>query len=268
MNYRFDEGGLKGHSFGNIFLSALEKINGNFIDGLAVASKILNVQGEVIPVTDSDVNLFMELKNGEVLEGEEEINHNFEIEKIGYKKFYLRPKAQANPKAIKKILEADLIVIGPGNFYCSILPNLLVDGIADAIRKSKAVVVLNCNLVNKKGHTERFSLDDYANMVNSFLGRPRINFATYNDKKPPADVIKKYHKQCEFLVQFEKNARKAREYKVIVADLLSDKLPQYAKSDALANQRAFIRHDSEKLAKILMFITELEANKDLIDKIC
>lgn len=267
MNYRFEEGGLKGHSFGNIFLSALEKINGNFLDGLAVASKILNVKGEVIPVTDSDIDLCMELKDGLVLNGEEDINHNFDIEKIGCKKFYLKPKAKANRRAIQKILEADMIIMGPGNFYCSVLPNLLVDGIAGAICKSKATVVLNCNLVNKRGHTEKFSLDDYADAINGFLGKERINFITFNDKKPLANVIKKYREQCEFLVSFDKAARKSRNYKVIVADLLSDRLPKYAKSDTLASQRAFIRHDTDKLAKILIFISELESNRDLIEKI-
>ncbi len=267
MNYRFDEGGLKGHSFGNIFLSALEKINGSFSDGLDVASKILNVRGDVIPVTDSDVSLCMELKNRKILRGEEEINHDFDIEKIGFKKFYLRPKAKANPRAIKKILEADLIVIGPGNFYCSILPNLLVDGVSEAICKSKASVVLNCNLVNKKGHTEKFTLDDYADSVNGFLEKKRVDFVTFNDKKPPASVIKKYSQQCEFLVPFNKEARTKRPYKVIVDDLLSRKLPRYGKGDALASQRAFIRHNSEKLAQILMFVLELEENKNFIEKI-
>jgi uncharacterized cofD-like protein len=252
MNYRFENGGLKGHSFGNIFLSALEKINDNFAKGVEEAAKILNVKGEVIPVTDENTNLYMELKNGKILQGEEQINHNFEIEKVGIEKIYLKPPAKANKKAIQKILEADLIIIGPGNHYCSIIPNFLVQGISKAIRKSKAKVVYNCNLVNKKGHTENFTLDNYIDSINSYIGSERIDFVTFNTQKPDPKLIKKYADQKELLVEFHKNDRSKRNYRITRANILSDKKLKYSKSDALAAQRSFIRHDSDKLAKILI----------------
>ena len=170
MNYRFERGALKGHSFGNLLLGALEKINGGFLAGLKEAVKILNVKGEVIPVTADAVNLILDLKDGSTIKGEAAINRSSVLERIGIKRLYLRPRAHANAHAIKKIKEADIIIIGPGNFYCSIIPNLLVDGIADAIRISKATVILNCNLVNKNGHTERFTLDDYVDVINGYLG--------------------------------------------------------------------------------------------------
>src|SRR5690606_38514069 len=103
---------------------------------------------------DDDTNLFLQLQNGKLIKGENEINHNFEIEKIGIKKIYLNPRAKASKKAVQRILEADLIVIGPGNYYCSIVPNFLVKGISEAVARSKAKVVFNCNLVNKRGQTE------------------------------------------------------------------------------------------------------------------
>lgn len=267
MNYRFEKGGLKGHSFGNLLLSALEKINKGFLKGVEEASKILNVKGEVIPVTDSDVNLCIELKNGKVLKGEHQINLNFEIEKIGIKKIYLTPKARPNKKAIQRIKEADMIVIGPGNFYCSILPNFLVKGIPEAICQSKAIVVFNCNLVNKRGHTEKFSLDDYVETMNKFLGKERINFVTFNSLKPPQSLIKKYQKRKEFLVPFIKEARTERNYKIILTPLLNTKAPKISQADALAKQRSFIRHDPDKLAKVLMFLLELEENKNFIKAI-
>ena len=195
MNYRFSEGGLKGHSFGNIFISTLEKIKGNFSDGILEAANILNVKGEVIPVTENSTNLFLELKNGKKFEGENEINHNYDIEKIGIKKIYLSPKAKANKKALEKIKKADLIVIGPGNHYCSVVPNFLVSGIIEAIKKSKAKVVYNCNLVNKKGHSEKFTLDDYADSINSYIGSDRIDFVIFNIEKPEQKLIKRYEKQ-------------------------------------------------------------------------
>lgn len=254
MNYRFEKGALKGHSFGNLFISALERIDGKFSKGIETASKILNVKGEVVPVTDQDVNLFVQLKNGKILKGENEINHSFEIEKKGIKKIYLAPKAKANKKAIQKILKADMIVIGPGNYYCSIVPNLLVNGISEAIIKSKAKVVFNCNLVNKKGQTEDFSLEDYIASLNNFIGKERIDYATFNSKKPRENLVKKYASQRQLLIKLKTNCDVEEKKKVICADLLSAEKPKYSKADSLAKKRAFIRHDSDKLAKILMNI--------------
>lgn len=267
MSYRFGGKNLKGHSFGNLFLSALEKISKNFSKGVEEAGKILNVKGEVIPVTEENVSLQMELKNGKVLRGEHEINTNFSIEKSGIKKFYLKPKAASNPKAIEKILGADVIIIGPGNHYCSVLPNLLVSGISGAIMRSKAKVIYNCNLVNKKGHSEKFSLDDYVDSVNEILGEKRIDYATYNIKKPSDRLIAKYRRQCEEMTQFRPEDRKSRSYKVIRADLLSTKEPVFSKNDAIAAIRSFIRHDSRKLSKVIMMISEIGDYENLIKDI-
>ena len=258
MNYRFDKGGLKGHNFGNLFLSALEKINGNFSKGIEEAIKILNVKGEVIPVTDTDTNLFMELKNGIKLRGEEDINHNFDIERTGIKKNYLFPRAKANKKAIKRIINADIIIIGPGNHYCSIIPNLLVDGICEAIRKSKAKVVFNCNLTNKKGQTENFDLDKYISEMNRYIGKNRIDFVTFNTKKPSSNLIKKYEKQegKNMIVRFDENGSQNKKFKVVNADMLDRKKIRKNNSDPISDNRSFIRHDGEKLAKVLMNIVE------------
>lgn len=254
MNYRFSEGGLKGHSFGNLFLSALEKITGDFANGVDEAAKILNVKGEVIPVTQKDTHLFMELANGRKLKGENEINHNYDLERIGVKKIYLNPKAKASVKALQKIKEADLIVIGPGNHYCSVAPNFLASGISEAIRKSKAKVVYNCNLVNKKGHTEKFTLDDYVSAINGYIGSERINFVIFNTKKPDAKLIKKYEKRKKPSVEFNSKQFENRKYKIIKGDVLSKKEVAHDNADVISHVRSFIRHDSDKLAKIIMQI--------------
>ncbi len=267
MNYRFEDGGLKGHSFGNLFLSALEKINKSFSKGVSEAANILNVKGEVVPVTDQDTNLFIELNNGKKIKGVVDIDHDCEIEKIGIKKAFLFPTAKANKKAIEKILDADLIVIGPGHHYCSIIPNLLVAGIPEAIKKSKAIVVYNCNLVNKHGHTENFLLDDYVADINRYIGGERINFVTFNSKKPSASLIKKYENQKELLVKFAQEDKLGRSYRIVRSDLLSDKKSIYNKVDILANRRAFIRHDSDKLAKVLMMILQMGDYENIIKEI-
>lgn len=267
MNYRFEDGGLKGHSFGNLLLSALEKISGGFSLGVEEASKILNVKGEVIPVTDQDTNLFIDLVDGKKLKGENEINSNHEIEKIGVKKIYLYPKAKANKKAIKKIKEADLIVIGPGNHYCSVIPNLLVDNIADAIKNSKATVVYNCNLVNKNGHTEKFNVYTYIDTINSYIGKDRLNYVVYNTGKPNKKLIAKYENHKELLIDLPKEGRIEGNYKIIKVDVLSGKKPKFSIADKLASQRAFIRHDGDKLAKVLMMISELGDYENIVKEI-
>ncbi len=263
MAYRFENGGLKGHNFGNLFLSALEKIEGNFSAGVEEAARILNVKGEVIPVTNQDTNLYMLLKNKKLLEGEEQINHNFEIEQIGISKNYLKPHAVANPRAIKKILEADLIIIGPGSHFCSIIPNFLVRGITEAIVRSKAKVVYNCNLVNKKGQTEKFALEDYLKSLNEYLPTKRIDFVTFNKTKPNEKLLKRYEEQRELLVKFNESDKK-RNYRVVRADLLSRVKPKYSAVDVTAPYRSFIRHDSEKLANVLMMILEIGAYENII----
>ena len=256
MNYRFEEGGLSGHSFGNLFLSALEKITGKFSLGVAEAAQILSVRGEVIPVTDTDTHLFLKLKDDGLLEGENEINHNFEIQKLGVEKMYLAPTAEANPRAVEKILSADMIVIGPGNHYCSILPNFLVDGISDAIRKSKALVVYNCNLVNKKGQTEGYTLDDYVNALEKYIGAKRIDFVTYNTHKQSTTLLKKYAEHESSLVGFDTDSHTDRSYRVLQANLLSSEEVTFSKGDAIAHTRAFIRHDTERLGAVLISILE------------
>lgn len=267
LNYRFENGGLKGHSFGNIFLSALEKICGNFNSAIDEAIKILKVRGEVIPVTNNDAHLFIELTSGKILKGENEINHYFEIEKRGIRRIFFSPKVRANQKAVKRIVEADLIVIGPGNHYCSIIPNLIVNGIPQAIRKSKAKVVYNCNLVNKKGHTEQFDLDRYIDSINKLIGAERIDFVTFNTKQPSRKLIKKYESQKELLVGFDEKKKERRKYRVIRADILSRQSAKFSPADAISNIRSYIRHDSAKLAKILIMLMELGEYESIIKEI-
>jgi uncharacterized cofD-like protein len=218
-------------------------------------------------VTEDDVELYMELKNGVILNEEKKISINQSIEKIGVKEFCLKPRARANSRAIKAISEADIIVIGPGNHYSSVMPNLLVEDISRAIVKSKAKIVYNSNLVNKEGQTEKFHLDDYVDAINKALGAKRIDFVTYNVKRPNKKLIAKYKKQREGLVEFDKNDRANRNYKIILADFLSGKIPKYSKNDAIAHRRSFIRHDSDKLARVIMTIAEWEDGRSLIKEI-
>ncbi|MFA6193721.1 MAG: gluconeogenesis factor YvcK family protein [Parcubacteria group bacterium] len=269
MSYRFGGKNLKGHSFGNLFLSALEKISKNFSKGVEEAGKILNVKGEVIPVSEDDMRLLIRLKNGKVLKGETELDHSKEIRKIGIREISLAKKAKAFETALDRIKKADFIIIGPGDLYGSLLPNLLVSSIGKAIRKAKAKVVLNCNLTNRKGQTDGYDLDKYVEQLNKYLGEGRINFVTYNTKKPPKSLIRKYEKKegRGALVKFDEKAKIERSYKVVKADLLSLEIVERSKSDAIASTRSFIRHDSRKLSKVIMMISEIGSYENLIKDI-
>jgi uncharacterized cofD-like protein len=259
MNYRFEKGGLEGHSFGNLFLSALEKINKSFSDGVEDAAQILNVKGEVIPVTNENMRLQIRLKNGEILEGENHLDHNEKVRKIGVEKISLKRSVKANQKALDRIKKADFIVIGPGDHYGSILPNLLIRSIGDAIKNAKAKVIYNCKLTNKKGQTDNFDLDCYVLETNKYIGKGRIDYVIYNKAMPSEELIKKYERKEGKGVVVRLNEKKFANisYRVIKADLLSDAGTRINKYDKSKGNRSFIRHDSDKLARVLMKIINL-----------
>src|SRR3989338_1628649 len=161
FNHRYDRGELKGHNFGNIFISTLEQVTGSLDRALDVAGEILNIRGRVVPVTLTKVDLVTELKNGKVLHGESALSDYQLVSRFGIKKSFLTPAAKANPKALQAIKEADLIVVGPGNLYASLIPNFLVTGIGRAFIASKAKKIYVANLMNKHGHTDDFLVSDY-----------------------------------------------------------------------------------------------------------
>ena len=264
MSYRFEDGGLAGHSFGNLFLSALEKVTGSFSQAVIEAARILSVKGEVIPVTEMDTRLCMELADGTLLEGETEINMNASIESIGMKRIFLTKKAAANPLALERLLAADLIIIGPGNHYCSIVPSLLVKGIPEAIRQSKAKVVYNCNLVSKCGQTDTFTLEEYVDVIESYIGAPRIDYVTYNTRRPSETLLKKYAHEAVLTERRQTSPETKYHYRIIRADLLNTTPVSYSKADQIAATRAFIRHDTEKLSKVLMMLLELAEYEQIV----
>jgi len=268
MNYRFEDGGLKGHNFGNLFISALEKINGSFSKGVEQAIKILDVKGMVVPVSDESMRLFIELNNGKVLAGESNLDHNEEIREAGIKDVFLKPKVGAYKKSVESIQTADVIMIGPGDLYGSILPIFLVKEIADAVKKSKAKIIFNCNLTNKKGQTDNFTIDDYVEMLEKYIGKGKINFVTFNNNKIPVSLVRKYEKRegNGSVIVFD-NGQKRGEYKIVMADLLRKEEVKEKIGDFLSGTRSFIRHDSDKLAKVLMMIIELGEYENIIKEI-
>lgn len=245
MNYRFEGGGLRGHSFGNLFLSALEKVTGSFEKAIEEVGRILNIRGKVLPVTTQQVRLKMVLKDRSVLEGEGEIYRSEEIEK-GYSSLFLEPTPTANPHAIDEILNSDMIVLGPGGLYTSLIANLLVGGIPEALRDSQATKVLVINLMNRKGQTTHYKVSDYVKELSQFIGEDIFDFILVNNQSPPEDLIERYREEGDLIVNdMEDDGR------VIEAELLGE-ITSRQPGDIV--RRSLIRHDSKKLAHELMEI--------------
>lgn len=257
FNYRFDSGGLSGHSFGNIFLSALEKITGSFEEAVRVAGMILNINGEVIPVTTIDAKLVCSAPalatehagGGAAVEavkfcGEHAVNMAPRIDAATLR---LEPEAYANPKAMTAIETADCIIIGPGNLYCSVVPNLLVRGISEAIARSKAKVVYNCNLMTKVGHTEGYTVADFVHAIERHIGKGRVDFVTYNTGEAAPDLLVKYAGEGEFPVGFERLADTAT---ALPGDFISRGQVVQKVHDAI--KRSLIRHDQDRLAATIV----------------
>jgi uncharacterized cofD-like protein len=244
MNYRFEQGGLVGHSFGNLLLSALEKVTGSFEKAVEEVGRILYIKGKVIPVTTHQVRLKMILKNCQLLEGEREIYMSHEIEN-GYSSIYLEPYPKANPHAIDEIMNADVIVVGPGGLHTSLIPNFLVEGVSDALVQSDAKKIFVVNLMNRRGQTSRYKVTDYLSEMEKFIGSDVFDYILVNNQNPPKELIELYAEEGD-LVENDLDDSRVRE-----AALLGE-LRKGAKKDLM--KRSLIRHDCKKLASELMKI--------------
>lgn len=246
MNYRFKNGGLSGHSFGNIFLVALEKVTGDFVKGVEIASEILKVKGKVIPITGDKAELALTLANGTTIEGENKITHaNFQD--IGVKKIFYKKDVKLNENAKLAILKADYIILGPGNFYSSIIPNLIVNGFKNAISKSKAKIIFPINLTNKQGHTMHWKVRDYVRVLEQYTGKS-IDIILVNNELPSKKQTEYYElKEGDGVLVINDK----KDDRIIKKPLLSHAFVIQKKEDKIGNTRSFIRHDPKKLAECI-----------------
>ena len=246
MNYRFENGGLGGHSFGNLLLSALEKVTGSFEKAVEEAGKILSIKGKVIPVTTHQVRLKMILNNRKILEGEKEIYLSQEIDQ-GYKTIYLEPYPKVNPRVIEEIHNADLLVIGPGGLHTSLIPSLLVEGVSEAVCNSDAKKIFVLNLMNRRGQTTGYKTSHYLNELVRFIGRDIFYHILINVQKPPKELIDVYAAEGEIVENDLDDER------IVFSDMLGS-VAEEPRRDLL--KRNLIRHDSKKLAQELMKIVD------------
>lgn len=233
MNYRFDgeDSDIGGHNLGNLILTALSEENGNFMDAIAAISKVLNVKGDIIPATTQVITLFAKMIDGTIVRGESNIpNFDNRIQQV-----YYEEEVIATPQAIQALANADLIVIGIGSLYTSVIPNLIINGITDAIKSSKAKCVYFCNAMTQPGETDNYSLEDHVEAIeaHSYKGIIQTVFA-YEDEISDV-ILSRYNLEGSTPVLMRENEH---EYDVIEEELLNF-------------NGNLIRHDPDKIRDLL-----------------
>lgn len=234
MQYRFDSGELSGHAFGNLFIAALSGVAGGLTEALGEVERVLNVRGRVLPATLDDIKLAADIKvpNGRTLhvEGESIIPElGGTIEQVSL----IPEDAAAHPESVKAILEAQLVVIGPGSLYTSILPSMMVKGIADALRATNAYKIYICNVATQPGETDDYTASDHVMALERHIGRGVFQAVLVNNHYPEKNA----GPNTRYVLPPPEHHEIFQRYEVRMADLTDDARPW--------------RHDGEKLARAI-----------------
>ncbi len=245
LQYRFRDGALKGQCFGNLLLVAMEDLAGGFVEGLRATQEVLRVRGRVLPVSMDHLTLCAVTKSGRTIRGEHLVGlsqmekHDDRIERV-----YLEPAdCSAYPEALEAIDDADLVILGPGSLYTSILPDLLVPGIADAVRNTRAHRIFMGNLMTQPGETEGYRLEQFLDAVRDHCGDGLIDTVVVNRNWDiPEDMLERYREEHAEPVWYDLN-KLEEDYRVIETDLLE-----------VAN--GITRHDRYAVADVLRRLWE------------
>ena len=244
FTYRFSQGnGLKGHTLGNLLMIAMTEITGSEVEAIEMFKYFFSVTGNIIPVTLDKVRLVAEYDDGSKVVGEHLIDEPEDDKKIV--KFYFDNKAQAYQGAVDTIMSSDYIIIGPGDLYTTTLANIIVDGIPQALQKTKAKLIFISNLMSKKGQTRGLTLESMLSLVEGYIGR-KFDYVLVNNGRIPQKAYKRYIKQGEHIFKddIKKNGRE-----IIRADLVANSVIKKDKGDTL--DRSLVRHDPDKVANEL-----------------
>ncbi len=244
FTYRFSQGnGLKGHTLGNLLMIAMTEITGSEVEAIEMFKYFFSVTGNIIPVTLDKVRLVAEYEDGSKVVGEHLIDEPEDDKKIV--KFYFDNKAQAYQGAVDTIMSSDYIIIGPGDLYTTTLANIIVDGIPQALQKTKAKLIFISNLMSKKGQTRGLTLESMLSLVEGYIGR-KFDYVLVNNGRIPQKAYKRYIKQGEHIFKddIKKNGRE-----IIRADLVANSVIKKDKGDTL--DRSLVRHDPDKVANEL-----------------
>ena len=245
FQYRYNEGkGLTGMTFGNLFLVTLTKLLGSQAKAIEKAGEILRIKGRVLPVTLKKIDLVALYEDGSKVIGEHFIDEPKHDGKLTIKKLYTKPKAVITDESKKAILESDVLIIGPGGFYTTILANLVIKGVPEAIKKSRAKKIFILNLMTEYGQTYGFTASKFIDKLNDYLPIECLDYVLINKTPIPQNILKryiKYHTQ-PVINDFSRKYP----FKTISADILSHKIIKGEKGDHL--KRSFVRHDPNKIA--------------------
>lgn len=254
FQYRFSEGeGFVGMTFGNLFLVTLAKILNSQSRAIEKASEFLRIKGKVLPVTLDKIDLVATYEDGSTVVGEHYIDQPQHNGKILLTNLSTKPAATLNPEVKKAILESDLIVIGPGGFYTTIIANLVIPGMKETITASSAKKVYILNLMTEFGQTYKFTASKFLQVLGQYLSISTLDYVLINDAPIPKNILARYKKvEAEPILN---NIKGNTSPKVISADLLFPKLVKREKGDFLT--RSLVRHDPDKIAKLCLAVFDL-----------
>lgn len=249
FNFRFPKGTFRGHSFGNLFLSAVESMTNDFNEAVRMAGQVLRIHGRVLPITLDNCELICRVGRKKI-KGERKIaTAKFPAAQRPQLSFAKLP--HINPEAAEAIKEAHLVVIAPGNLYASLAPALLVDGVAQALTETDAKVAYVCNLVNKPHHTSGFAVHDFAAEIERFTKKACLDYVLYNTDVPTQTLLQRYAVEQEYPVNVNETELTAAAYNAVPGKFLSHEEQQADANDTFL-QRSLIRHDGEAIAKAIM----------------
>lgn len=248
--YRFSQGnGLSGHTLGNLIMIALSDIAGSELEAIKACEKLFDTKGHIIPVTLDKVRLVAEYSDGSKLIGEHLIDESGKKKRIV--KLSVSDVAQANPDAVKAIMESDFVVIGPGDLYTSLIANLIIPGVKEALMTTKAKIIYIANLMSKIGETKGFSLSDLVIEIQSYIGRD-LDYVLANNSEIPSTILQKYKDDGETPFQDDLSQDKFPGLNIVRSDLISRLGIKAVKGDSL--KRSILRHSSKKLGEELYSI--------------
>jgi len=245
FTYRFSQGnGLKGHTLGNLLMIAMTELTGSEIEAIEMFKYFFSVTGNILPVTVDKVYLIAEYDDGSKVVGEHLIDEPEEDKKIV--KFYFDGEAHAYEGAVDAILSSDFIIIGPGDLYTTTLANIIVDGIPQALQKTKAKLIFISNLMSKIGQTRGLTLESMLSLVEGYIGR-KFDYVLVNNGRIPQSAYNRYIQQGEHI--FKDDLKDDDTRKIIRADLVANSVIKKDKGDTL--DRSLVRHDPDKIANEL-----------------
>ncbi|MCF3942156.1 gluconeogenesis factor YvcK family protein [Oceanobacillus alkalisoli] len=236
FQHRFEVGnGLSGHSLGNLLLAAMTSVTGDFYDGIKEISRVLNVKGTIYPISTENLSLHAKMKDGTIISGES----NIPLSDKGIDHVFLSPEpVKPFSHAVQAIIEADLVIIGPGSLYTSIMPNLIVPSVQDALEQTEAKIVYICNLMTQAGETTGYMASDHVEAINRHIGQGIVQSIVVHNEPIKGTIREKYAEENAEPVIYDIDKLLALGLEIIEGDIINKEHPA-------------LRHDTDKIAKLL-----------------